>query len=80
MEDKKIKRRTGRARFNRQKRAVESLLEQEESLQEILEAFEKLELVYTDLQDRHDEYCETIQEVEQTTVQQRRRIYTRLSR
>ncbi|KAJ8021029.1 hypothetical protein HOLleu_40783 [Holothuria leucospilota] len=65
MENKKIKRRTSRARFTRQKRTVESLLDQEEPLKEILESIQKLELAYAELQDKHDEYCETIEDTDQ---------------
>ncbi|KAJ8019123.1 hypothetical protein HOLleu_42503 [Holothuria leucospilota] len=65
MENKKIKRRTSRARFTRQKRTVESLIDQEEPLKEILESFQKLELAYAELQDKHDEYCETIEDTDQ---------------
>ncbi|KAJ8042506.1 hypothetical protein HOLleu_13575 [Holothuria leucospilota] len=65
MENKKIKRRTSRARFTRQKRTVESLLDQEEPLKEILESFKKLELAYAEFQDKHDEYCETIEDTDQ---------------
>lgn len=59
MEEKKLKRRTSKTRFTRQKRALESLLE-EGSLEELTSEFDKLELALGELQERHDEYCETI--------------------
>ncbi|XP_033115373.1 uncharacterized protein LOC117115613 [Anneissia japonica] len=60
MEEKKLKRRTSKSRFTRQKRTLEILIDNDESIDEIRVEFEKLEVAFNGLQDRHDEYCETI--------------------
>ena len=63
MDEKKVKRRTSKTRFNRQKRALQSQLQQQDgSLEEVTVEFAKLESLLSELQDRHDDYCETIQD------------------
>ncbi|XP_071960823.1 uncharacterized protein [Antedon mediterranea] len=64
MEEKKLKRRTSKSRFTRQKKHLDNLVDHDESVEEIQTEFGKLELAFHGLQDRHDEYCEMIKDEE----------------
>ena len=64
MDEKKLKRRTSKTRFTRQKRVLENQLKQEGPLEELTAELTKLELALTELQERHDDYCETIADTE----------------
>ena len=65
MDERKIKRRTSKTRFNRQKRVLEQHMAQEDSIEELTAEFQKLEVTLSELQDRHDEYCETIADTDE---------------
>ncbi|XP_033646409.1 uncharacterized protein LOC117305639 [Asterias rubens] len=62
MDEKKVKRRTSKTRFTRQRKVFEQHVKQDSSIEELTEEFQKLEVFFMELQNRHDEYCETIED------------------
>ncbi|XP_071481170.1 uncharacterized protein [Diadema antillarum] len=63
--DLKIKRRTAKAKLTRLLNALQKLLDSNRNLDEVTESLQNLELAYKDLEEKHEAYCEIIEDDEQ---------------
>ncbi|XP_072178137.1 uncharacterized protein [Diadema setosum] len=63
--DLKIKRRTAKAKLTRLLNALQKLLDSNRNLDEVTESLQSLELAYKDLEEKHEAYCEIIEDDEQ---------------